>query len=124
MAELLIIQGSAVHWYDRMTADEWQRRRAAAPDYWDRQVAMRWRDGDVVEIRPDGFWSQREQYPRRDIFRVVLVPGWSVPEAQYLIAEGQGRRRDYRVDSGAGAVLCRLKNASELRVTLKGLLDG
>ena len=69
MAEILVHKGGTHRW-DRMTSEELQKEREESgdPEVWDRRYAARWQEGQVVEIREDGFWSGPDKYPRRDVF--------------------------------------------------------
>ena len=67
---------------------------------WGEKYAGRWQKGQVVEIRPDGFWG-KGPYPRTDVFRVVLLPGVKEADVQKYLDPGTTERRRYRVDTGA-----------------------
>lgn len=102
MAELLIYNAGC--WMDKLTSEDWEVRRTRCPD-WDQKYVNRWQRGHVVEVRPDGFWSDAGVYPRADVFRVVLVPGLTVESAQTLLEPGISGRRKCRVLNGEGQVL-------------------
>jgi len=96
MAELLIYNG--IHWMDKLTPEqlvEYQKKY----DNWAAKFAGRWQKGQVVEIRPDGFWG-KGPYPRADVFRVVLMPGVAPEDVKHLMESGEIERKRYLVDSG------------------------
>jgi hypothetical protein len=116
MAELLIY--NATHWMDKLSSEQWEHYRAKHAN-WEAKYAGRWQKGQVVEIRPDGFWSQAGLYPRRDLFRVLLLPGVKPEDVRYLLAEGNHERRRYVVNSGAAAAVATVTDVRSLSVTDK-----
>jgi len=96
-AEVLIYNGT--HWMDKLTAEQ-LAEYAKKYDNWGEKYAGRWQKGQVVEIRPDGFWG-KGPYPRTDVFRVVLLPGVKEADVQKYLDPGTTERRRYRVDTGA-----------------------
>ena len=116
MAELLIYNGT--HWMDKLTPTKFAAMREKYPD-WDQQYAQRYQKGHVVEIRPDGFWSKAGRYPRKDVFRVLLLPGVSVQEVQYLLDAGRSERRCVTVDTGRGKDLATVSELAGLKVTVR-----
>ena len=82
MAEFLIYNKD--HWMDALTAEQLDKYCLRYSKFM-RKYEARHQRGDVIEVRPDGFWSKEKRYPRVDVFRVVLLRGMSVEEAsQYL----------------------------------------
>jgi hypothetical protein len=74
VAEFLIYNKN--HWSEdvpQKEKDKWTEKEKA-------KFAMCQRKGDVVEIRPDGFWDARGF--NKDAFAVVKVPGLSLEDAK------------------------------------------
>ena len=108
MAELLVHRGGKHRW-DKMTSAELATERLTAKDgtaVFDRRYNRRYLEGQVVEIHEDGFWSTKGDYPRRDMFRVVLVPGVKKADLEYLTAVGATKKRTHRVLSGQRQDVC------------------
>lgn len=116
MAELLIYNGT--HWMDKLTGEQVAKMRAKYPD-WDARYAARHQKGEVIEIRPDGFWSKKGDYPRKDMFRVVLMPGVKPEDLKHLLERGKYERRRRIVDSGAAEIICTVNRLTDLAVTVK-----
>lgn len=96
MAEVLIY--NTTHWMDKLSQGEWNRLSKNDPN-WQEKYAMRWQKDMVVERRPDGFWSKKGLYPRKDVFRVLLLPGVPEKDIDFLLEEGTSTRRKYKVAS-------------------------
>lgn len=116
MAELLIY--NTTHWMDKLTSEQVAQMRAKYPD-WDARYAARHQKGQVIEIRQDGFWSEKGLYPRKDVFRVVLLPGVKPEDLKHLLEPGRYERRRRVVDSGAMESVCTVNRLADLLVTTK-----
>ncbi len=79
-AEFLIY--NKVHWMHKLTFGEMKVCRAKYEN-WDERVAGQYIKGDVIEVRPDGFWvGPKARGFNKDAFRVLSIPGLSVKMAQ------------------------------------------
>ena len=79
MCEFLIYD--KVHWIDQLSAQEYEAIKAREAD-WDLRAEARLRPGDIVEVRPDGFWTgEKARGFNQEAFRVVSVPGIPVAKA-------------------------------------------
>jgi hypothetical protein len=121
MAELLIY--NTTHWMDKLNSQEWEDHGRSDP-VWAQRYAARLQKGHVIEIRADGFWSSTGQYPRRDVFRVVLIPGASIDDVTYLTQIDENGLRPYKVLSGSGRDVVTVGDLSELTVVHKGVTVG
>lgn len=112
MAEMLVY--NTTHWMDKVTTERAQELRANDPQ-WDRRYAGRYQSGDVVEVRPDGYWTgPKAPGYNREVFRLVLAPGVKVDQVKHLMEGRKGYRRGFRV-AAAGTV----RNIRELGIAEK-----
>lgn len=122
MAELLIY--NTTHWMDKLDSKQFEAMQKKYPD-WDARYAGRHQKGEVIEIRPDGFWSKKGIYPRTDVFRVVLLPGVKPEDVKHLLDPGKYERRRRIVESGAAKGVCTVNRLVDLAVTTKDVaVDG
>ena len=84
MAEFLIYNKE--HWMDALTPKQIKHHCLRHPKFRQKYNA-RYQRGDIVEVRPDGFYTGANAKGfRRDTFRVVAVLGLSIDAArQYHI---------------------------------------
>ena len=80
MAEFLIYNKE--HWMDSLTEEQIKEYIAKRPKFLEGYEA-RYQRGDVVEVRPDGYWTgEKAKKYRKDAFLMVSVPGISFEEAK------------------------------------------
>ena len=77
MAEFLIY--NKAHWMDALTDKEIAAYVEKHPGFMDAYNGRHQR-GDVIEVRPDGFYTKEKKY-RKDTFAVVSIPKMSVEDA-------------------------------------------
>ena len=128
MAELLVY--NRAHWMDKLPETELQKRLQEKG--FAKQYQNRWQPGHVVEIRPDGFWTQKCGF-RKDVFSVIALPGVPEKDVQYLLEPHTQEvanmpkvetavlhRRRYKLKLGTAGLICRtgeiLGNASKTLV--------
>lgn len=72
-AEFLIYD--TVHWMHKLTLEEMEAYREKY-EGWDEKAAGQYIKGDVIEVRPDGFWTgPKARGFNKKTFRVLSVPG-------------------------------------------------
>lgn len=73
MAEYLIY--NTEQWMGKLTPEQLIEYRAKYPDF-QRKYDARYKNGDVVEVRPDGYWtSPLAKGFNKKVFKIVSVPG-------------------------------------------------
>jgi hypothetical protein len=112
MAEILLY--NTTNWMDKLDSKRWAE--LSKDPNWAEQYAKRWQKDMVVEIRPDGFWSKKGLYPRKDVFRVLLLPGVKESEVRYLLEEGENARKKVKVSSGSTKEIATVNNIKALEV--------
>lgn len=117
MAELLIY--NTTHWMDLLKEDRWKELESACPS-WAERYARRSVRGDVIEVRPDGYWTggKAKGYDR-SVFRVVCVTDVTSTSAVYLANRNSvgARRYSITITAGTEPVSARL---AELAIVDKG----
>jgi len=152
MAEFLVY--ATKHWMDKRTEDDpdWltkeqigidarqdlpSAKKAAMKENLVRKHSARYRAGDIIEVRPDGYWGEPDEKDKHGwnhkVFALVRVPGLSVALAKqysepYLDDKNKKdseilRRRRYTVSAlglatGETRTITRLQDA---RITEKSL---
>ena len=96
MTEFLIYNTD--HWMDALTEVEVAEYENRYPNFRSKYNA-RYQRGDIVEVREDGFWGDGP-YPRKDVFRVVRVPGMSLKDAQVYHVSLE--KVEFDLDDGGG----------------------
>ncbi len=88
------------HWMDALTVQD--RKDRNIPDA---IFNYRYQRGDIVEVRPKGFWvgASARGYNTK-AFRVVSVPGITMEQANKYQDSNDVRKRRYTVLSGATIV--------------------
>lgn len=105
MAEFLIYDKE--HWMDKMTAERYAEL-IKRPHFAEKYLS-RYQRGDIVEVRPDGFWTGANARGfNEDAFRVVSVPGLP-PDKKYMESTGAERRRRFAVSVNDSKVTIRPK---------------
>ncbi len=80
MAEFLVYNKE--HWMDKLTQAEVDTYAAAQPDF-QAQYDSRYRKGDIVEVREDGYWTDGKRAGfGSHAFALIIVPNLSLEEAQ------------------------------------------
>jgi hypothetical protein len=70
MAELLVY--NTIHWWDNLTKEDKEKH----DKHTQLKMVGRYKIGDVVEVRPDGYFTGPEAKGyRHDVFRLVIKPG-------------------------------------------------
>jgi len=76
MAEFLIY--NKTHWMDALTNKQKDELRVR-DKYFDTKYNARYQKGDIIEVRPDGYWTgQNARGFDTSAFKVVSVPGLEV----------------------------------------------
>jgi len=74
VAEFLVFDKN--HWMDMLNAADIEQMRARYPKTWDEKYLARYRRGDIIEVRPDGYWTGPKALKfNREAFKIVCVPG-------------------------------------------------
>ena len=95
MAELLVYRKN--HWMDNLTAEEITQRAASNPNFMNSYEA-RYQQGDIVEIRENGYWSTRGF--NKTAFVVIKVPDLTYsPDHMAALYDGENirHRRRFRI---------------------------
>lgn len=93
MTELLIY--NKVHWMDELTEEQIATHKAKEAN-WDKKFAARYQKGDIIEVRPDGFWTgERAVGFNKKAFRVIAIPEMSEKDAHYLMDPSPTKKRRY-----------------------------
>ena len=85
MAEFLIYDKD--HWMDKLNAADIEQMRARFPKTWDYKYLARYHRGDIIEVRPDGFWTgPNARGFDQEAFKVVSIPGLA-PDPDYMASK-------------------------------------
>lgn len=79
MAEFLIY--NKAHWMSVLSQQEVEAYIEKHPKFLEKYDA-RYQMGDVVEVRPDGYWTEAKAY-NKSAFLLVTVPGLSFKDAKH-----------------------------------------
>ena len=73
MAEFIIY--NKTHWMDKLTPEQLKQNQLKYSN-WDLKYVARYQKGDIVEVRPDGFFTgpKAHGFDKKD-FRLVVVKG-------------------------------------------------
>ena len=98
MAELLIYKGP--NWMDDLTQEQLAEYVKKFPNFMDRYNARN-RPGDIIDVKPDGFWDKRGH--GKEKFYVVKVPNLDFERAKTLTlpeldGEALLKKRKYKAD--------------------------
>ena len=116
MAEFLIYNKN--HWMDVMTAERYAEL-IKRPSFAEKYLA-RYQRNDVVEVRPDGFWTgPKAKGFNKEAFRVISVPGLK-PDEKYMGASAHKRRR-FSISTGALQEVTVVSNINDLTIMDKGI---
>ena len=81
MAEFLVYDKE--HWMDSMPQRRFDELLARDGDKWLKKYNSRYQKGDIIEVRPDGFWTDgRRKGFGSEHFALIVVPGLSVRDAE------------------------------------------
>jgi len=81
MAEFLVYNKE--HWMDNITPERFSELVKREGDEFIKKYNSRYQKGDIIEVRPDGFWTDgRRKGFGSEHFALVCVPGLSVRDAQ------------------------------------------
>jgi hypothetical protein len=124
MAEFLIYDKN--HWMDTLNASEMEEMRQKYSN-WDQKYLARYQRGDIVEVRPDGFWTgPTARGFNQEAFRVVSIPGLAVAsvgnltESKTQVADGLLLlKRRYKTSVGAGVKIHTVQNLQKLQLVDK-----
>ena len=120
-AEFLIYDQA--HWMDKLTSEDVTAYCEKYPNF---QVKYdtRYQRGDVVEVRPDGFWTgQKARGFNQDAFRVVVVGGLSEKDAKHYIESTETKKRRYSISTGSGTKIQIESSINDLNITDKDLIS-
>ncbi len=82
MAEFLIY--NKTHWMDELSVAE-IAERVKENSHLQAKYDARYQRGDIVEIRPDGYWSQDRAGHGKHAFALVVLPGLGIKDAQHYM---------------------------------------
>lgn len=118
--ELLVF--NKAHWMDPLSAAE-VAERVKENEHFQQKYDSRYQRGDIVEVRPDGFWTdgKRKGFGAPD-FALVIIPGVSFEDAKGLMGSLSLKRRQYKVDM-AQVVLSADKKATYVTIIDAPLVD-
>jgi len=85
MAELLIKDRQ--HWTETASEEE---KKKWTPHEKDKFAGV-YRVGDIVEIRPDGYWTTPGKSPgfNKKAFGLLVIPGVPIKEVEFLLTKGK-----------------------------------
>lgn len=121
MAEFLIYDKD--HWMDKINQEEYDKLMAT--EYGAEKYLARYRRGDIVEVRPDGFYTSTlnvatAKWP----FRVVVVTGLK-SDNKYVEPIMQGdtiiKRRRYAISDGATKMVHTVSKIENITLTDKSI---
>lgn len=100
MAEFLVFNKE--HWMDSLTQKQIDEQVAKDPDHFMDKYNSRYRKGDIVEVKPDGYWFSRTGHGK-ECFALVIVAGMSYEDAKhymdtYIMNDKIFRTRKYQMD--------------------------
>ena len=79
MAEYLTY--NMTHWMDKLTPEQLKQNQMKY-SYWDEKYNARYQKGDIVEARPDGFFTGPKAHGwDHNAFRLIIVKGLKVDES-------------------------------------------
>lgn len=119
MAEFLIYDKN--HWMDKLNQKEYDK--LMRHPYGEQKFLARYQRGDVVEVRPDGFWiGPKARGFNREAFRVISVLGLK-PDKIYMEALMEGeiilKRRRFSILTGASQKVTTVSNINDLMIMTK-----
>lgn len=118
MAELLIYNTD--HWMDKMPEADFQR--LSKDTDWLKKYLARNRRGDVIEVRPDGYWTgPKAKGFDWNTFRVISIPGVDFSLVAHLGSRCANYQRRYRLDLPAGDRITIVTTIADLRIMDKGV---
>jgi len=98
MAEFLIYNTDS--WMDALTEREVAERTADKPTF-EKKYLARYQRGDIIEVRPDGYWTgPKAKGFDKSVFRVIAVPGVKADRAYMEGTEDKNRRFSITVNDG------------------------
>ena len=116
MAEFLIYNKD--HWMNKLTSEEMAKYRARYAG-WDEKVAGQYQRGDVVEVRPDGFWTgPKASGFNKAAFRVISVPNLKV-DTKYQDTNTFYKSR-FKITTGSGNDITAVNSITDLTIIDKG----
>lgn len=93
MAEFLIYK--KYNWMDKVDSRQWAELRKNPQ--WDEKYLDRYQRFDIVEVRPDGFFTGRKARGfNQEAFRLLIVPGLKA-DNRYMKSSHSNKRR-YRIN--------------------------
>jgi len=121
MAELLIYDKD--HWMDSLTEEQIAKLVSENKEF-QSKYDERYQRGDVIEVRPDGYWTgEKAKGFNRNAFRVISVPNISRENLEYLtesLADGDDikKARKYNISTGLDSKVT-VTNMGNLSITEK-----
>ena len=121
MAEFLIYNKD--HWMDKINQAEYNKLISTSKGQ--QKYSARYRRGDIVEVRPDGFYTNTlkgdlSKWP----FRVVVVEGLK-PDTKYTEPVMQGdvmiRKRRYSIHDGNTKTVHTVANIQDITIVDNGV---
>jgi len=119
MAEFLIYDKD--HWMDKLSQEEYNK--LMENPHWAEKFLSRYQRGDIVEVRPDGFWiGPKAKGFNQEAFRIISVPGLK-PNKMYMEALMNGdvtlKRRRFSISTGATQKITTVTSMNDLALTKK-----
>jgi hypothetical protein len=88
---------------------------------WDERVDGQYIKGDVVEVRPDGFWTTNGRGFDRRAYRVLKVPGLAVKTAQNYRVITATKKSRYNISTGTNDKIKTVSNIIDVSIEDKEL---
>jgi hypothetical protein len=118
MAEFLIMKKR--HWTAKLTPEQHEEMRKKHK-HWDEKIACQYIPGDVIEVRPDGFWTgAKARGFNKKAFRVISVPNAKAEFYQYLHQSSPTQKSRYNISTGGGDEIKTVNSMNDLTITDKG----
>lgn len=116
-AEFLIY--NTVHWTHKLTLEETKAYREKY-EGWDEKVAGQYIKGDVIEVRPDGFWTgAKARGFNKKAFRVLSVPGFQLKTGLSYKMTTPTKKSRFNISTGEGKDIETVSNILSVSITDK-----
>lgn len=116
MAEFLIYNTDS--WMNKLTPEDMAKYRSKYKN-WDERVAGQYQRDDVIEVRPDGFWTGlKARGFNKNTFRVISVPDLKV-DTKYQ-STNQFYKSRFKISTNSGDITT-VNSINDLTITDKGV---
>ena len=117
MSEFLIYNTD--HWMSKLTSAE-IAEYTKGNEHFPEEVAGQYVRGDVIEVRPDGFWTgTKARGFNKNAFRVISVLGLKV-DTKYQ-STNQFYKSRFKISTGSGSDITSVSSIDDLAITDKGV---